>query len=104
MLGFRPYRDIIYLDAAFLTAFRENDCADALPLNTSRIPIVAIDAAAFAVNDDGTLTAVLDAFPALQRILLVVPAVVDRPAPAACDLGTEVCTVDAAFGGAASRV
>lgn len=117
ILGFRPYRDILLLDAAYLTAHvahraalrrlyrRPLDPSASLvpfiaePDRHTKVTMLAVSASAFSSYLSNTTTTthpdtrlcelLAKTFPSLRRLLLFAPGVVDRPASAAWDLEVE---------------
>lgn len=110
ILGFRPYRDVLLLDAAYLAAHRArratlhrlyrplaDPAASLVPSiakadRRAKVTLLAVSAAAFAspgASPDGICEVLAAAFPSLRRLLLFAPAVVARPPSAAWDLEVE---------------
>lgn len=102
-MGFRPYKDILFLDSQFIKAAlleeRTNN-ANMTPeslvsfltaADRIKVRILAIAASAFHFppNRARVCAALLSAFPALMHVFLVSAAPVPRPVSAAWDLDTE---------------
>lgn len=101
-MGFRPYKDILFLDGQYINAAILKDGRASVDLAERLVPfltaadrvkvrILAVAASAFHLppNRDLVCAALLSAFPGLLHVFLVSVAPVARPVSAAWDLDTE---------------
>lgn len=98
-MGFRPYKDIFFLDGQYMAAMlehsREAERLVVVPFLTSadrsKIRILAVAASAFhrPLTRARVCAALLSAFPGVVHVFLVSVAPVPRPVSAAWDLDTE---------------
>lgn len=105
-MGFRPYRDILFLDSQYINAAILEQQQDRVSVDTFgaeslvpfimatdriKIRILAVAASAFHLppNRARVCAALLSAFPGLVHVFLVSVAPVTRPVSAAWDLDTE---------------
>lgn len=109
IMGFRPYRDTLVIDCAYLQGYDDrmvellgpkldDSNTDPGPLvpflaaaDREKIKILAVEARAFVpeAKINCVATVLARAFPHLERIFTTATAVIDRPAPASWDLETE---------------